>query len=106
VGDKCSFTLAEQHFRLEHETVAHHANVFPVGQDTPQPAKEFRAELVELLYPLRQRHVQPAAQIGNLRAAFGVLPLGCIQRIVQHADLAAQRGDLLVEQLDPCQRVG
>ena len=37
---------------------------------------------------------------------FLVLLLGSVQRIVEHADLPPERRDLLVQQLDPRQRIG
>ncbi len=76
----------------------------PVGQDFAQPPEEVGAVAVEFLHPLRQRHVEPLAEVGDLGLALAVAVLGSVERILQRADLPAQRRDLLVEQFDLRQR--
>ena len=90
----------EEHFRLEHEAVADDADVRPIAEDRAQPAEELRAEARELLHALGQREVEPLAEIGDARLRFLVLALGRFQRVFDRGKLAAQRGDLLVEQFD------
>ncbi len=62
----------EQHFRLEDEAVADDADVLAVGQDLAQAAEEVGAVAVQLLHALRQRHVQAAAEIGDLGVGLAV----------------------------------
>ena len=69
-------------------------------EDFAQPAEEVGAVAVELLHALRQRDVQAAAEIGDLGVGFAVARFGDVERILERADLLAQRGDLLVEQFD------
>ena len=89
----------EQHFGLEHEAVADNADVLPVGQDLAQPAEEIGAVAVQFLHTLGQRDVQAAAEIGDLGVGVAVALLGDVERVLERADLLAQRGDLLVEDL-------
>ena len=62
--------------------------------------KKVGAIAVEFLHALRQGHVQAAAEIGNLRLRRVVLGLGRLKRALDGGNLAAQCGDLLVEQID------
>ena len=94
----------EQHFRLEHETVADDADVLAIGQDFAQPAEEIRPVAVELLHALRQRDVQAPAEVGDLGVGFAVACFRGVERLFERADLLAQRRDLLVEQFDLRQR--
>ena len=55
----------KQHFRLEHEAVADDAHVLAVAEDLAQAAEEIGAVARQLLHPLRQRHVEPGAEIGD-----------------------------------------
>ena len=95
----------EQHFRLEDEAVADDADVLAVGQDLAQAAEEVGAVAVELLHALRQRDVEPLAEIGDLGVGLAVARLGSVERIFQRGDLLAQRGNLLVEQFDLAHRL-
>ena len=94
----------EEHLRLEHEAVADHADVRPVAEDRAQPAEEFGAEARQFLHALRQREIEPLAEIGDARLRLLVLAFGGFQRAFDRGKLAAQRGDLLVQQLDLRQR--
>ena len=58
-------TGVEEHLGLEHETVADDADVRPVAENGAQAAEEFRTVARQFLHPLRQRHVQPLAEIGD-----------------------------------------
>jgi hypothetical protein len=75
--------LLEQHLRLEHEAVAHHQNVGALRQDLPRPPEEFRTVARQLLHPLRQRRVQPLAEIRDLRFGCLIARLGIGQQRVQ-----------------------
>ncbi len=92
------FAGTEQHFGLEHEPVAHHAHIRAAFQHRPELAEEIRTVTAEVLHALRKGDVQPAAEVGNLRLALRVLGLRGLQRLLERADLLAQRGQLLVEQ--------
>ena len=76
----------------------------PVAENGAQPAEEFRAVARQFLHPLRQRDVQPLAEIGDLALRFLVALLGGVERFFQRGKLAAQRADLLVQHLDLRQR--
>ena len=98
----CSTACAgvEEHLRLEHEAVADDADVGAVAEDLAQPAEEIRTVARQFLHALRQRDIQPLAEIGDARLRFLVLLLGGVERFFERGELAAQRGDLLVENLD------
>lgn len=96
----------KEHFRLEDETVADDADVFPIREDLPQPTEEVRTVAVELLDTLRQGDVQPAAEIGYLGLRGVVLRLGCLECTFDGGDLAAKRCDLLVQEFDLTHRPG
>ena len=90
----------EEHLRLEDEAVADDADVGTVAEDLAQAAEEVGAVARQLLDALGERDVQPPAEIGDLGLAFLVARLGGVERVLERGDLAAQRRDLLVEQLD------
>ena len=90
----------EQHFRLEDEAVADDPDVRAVAENFAQPPEEVGAIARQLLDALGQRHVQAAAEIGDLRLALLVVLLGGVEGVFERGDLAAQRRDLLVEQFD------
>ena len=90
----------EEHFGLEHEAVADDADVRPVAEDVAQLAEKVRAVARQFLHALRQRQVQPLAEIGEAQLRVLVLLLGSAERIFERADLLAQRADLLIEVLD------
>ena len=94
----------EEHLGLEHEAVADDADVGPVAENGAQPPEEVGAVARQFLHPLRQRHVEPLAEIGDAGLQFLVLLLGRIERLFERGELAAQRRDLLVEHLDLRQR--
>ena len=94
----------EEHFGLEHEAVADDADVRPVAEDGAQAAEEFRAVARQFLHALRQRDVEPLAEIGDAALRFLVALLGGIERLFERGELAAQRADLLVQHLDLRQR--
>ncbi len=58
------------------------------------------------MHPLRERHVEPLAQIGDAILRFLVPLFACIERFFEGGELASQRRDLLVEHLDLRQRAG
>src|SRR3984885_10460760 len=90
----------EQHRGLEYEPIAHHPDIRPGAQDLPQAAEKVRAIAIELLNLLRQRDVEPLAEVGDLRLRFLVRRLRCGERILDRRELLAQRRDLLVEHVD------
>ena len=65
----------EEHLRLEHEAVADDADVGPVAEHLPQAAEELGAVARQLLHLLRERHVEPRAEIGDARLRFPVARL-------------------------------
>ena len=85
---------------MEHEAVADDADVGPVAEDVAQLAEKVRAVARQFLHALRQRQVQPLAEIGEAQLRVLVLLLGSAERIFERADLFAQRADLLIEVLD------
>src|SRR3972149_802273 len=70
----------EEDFRLQHEAVADHADLRPVAEDLPQPSEEFRTIALQFLHPLRQRNVQPPAEVGARRLTIAVALLGNLER--------------------------
>ena len=94
----------EEHFRREHEAVADDADVRTVAEDGAQAAEEFGAVARQFLHALRQRHVEPRAEVGDAALRFLVALLGRIERLFERRELAAQRGDLLDQHLDLRQR--
>src|SRR5262245_25094143 len=97
-------TGIEEHLRLEHEAVADHADVGPVAENGAQPSEEVGTVALQLLHALRQRHIQPLAQIGDVFLRFLVLLLAGVERRFERGELAPQRRDLLIEHLDLRQR--
>ena len=85
---------------MEHEAVADDADVGPVAEDVAQLAEKVGAVARQFLHALRQRQVQPLAEIGEAQLRVLVLLLGSAERIFERADLLAQRADLLIEVLD------
>ena len=69
-----------------------------------KPAEEFRTVARQFLHPLRQRDVQPLAEIGDAALRFLVALFRGIERFLKRRELAAQRADLLVQHLDLRQR--
>src|SRR4029453_15865280 len=96
----------EEHFRLEHETVADDANVGAIAENGAQSSEEVGTVSREFLHPLRERYVQPLAQVGNAALRFLVLFLAGFECRFERAKLAPQRRDLLIEHLDLRQRPG
>src|SRR3954467_4819571 len=90
----------EEHFGLEHEAVADDAYVGPVAENGAQAPEEIGAIARQFLYPLRQRQVEALAQIGDLALRISTLLFGAFERILDRAELASQRCDLLVEDLN------
>ena len=58
------------------------------------------------MHPLRERHVEPLAKIGDAILRFFVALFAGIERFFEGGELASQRRDLLVEHLDLRQRAG
>ena len=69
-------------------------------EDLPQAAEEVGAIARQLLHLLRQRDVEPLAEIGDLGLRFAVGGLRGVERVLDRGQLLAQRGDLLVEDVD------
>ena len=83
LGAKFGLGLGEQHFRLEHETVAHHQYVGALRQDLAKPAEEFLAIARQLLDLLGQRRIKPLAQIGDLGVGLDVTGFGIRKQRIQ-----------------------
>ena len=94
----------EEHLRLEDEAVADDADVGPVAEHLPQAAEEVGAEARQLLHLLRERHVEARAEVGDAGLGFAVALLRGGERLLERRELAAQGGDLLVQDLDLRQR--
>src|SRR5919198_1057289 len=94
----------EKHFRLEHKTVADDANVGAIAENGAQSSEEVGTVSREFLHPLRERYVQPLAQVGNAALRFLVLFLAGFECRFERPKLAAQRRNLLIEHLDLRQR--
>ena len=90
----------EEHLRLEDEAVADDADVGPVAEDLAKPAEEVRPVARQFLHALGEGNVQPPAEVGDLGLALAVAGLGGAQGILESGDLAAERGDLLIEEFD------
>src|SRR6266480_1806814 len=97
-------TGVEKYFRLEYETVADDPDVRTIAEDGTQAAEEFRAIARQFLHPLRQRDVEPLAEIGDAALRFLVALFGRVERFLERSQLTAQRADLLVQHLDLRQR--
>ena len=69
-----------------------------------QAAEEVGAVAGELLHPLRQRDVEPAAEVGDRAWLSLSRDFRGVERLLQRGELAAQRRDLLVQKLDLRQR--
>ena len=95
----------EEHLRLEDEAVADHPDVGTVAENLAEPAEEVGAIARQLLDALGERHVEPAPEIGDLGLALLVAILGGLDRGLERRDLAPERRDLLVEQLDLGERL-
>ena len=74
---------------FEHEPVADHLDVGPRAEDLPQPPEEVGAVAVELLHLLRERDIEPLAEIGDLRLRFPVRGLRRRERILDRGELLA-----------------
>ena len=94
----------EEHLGLQHEAVADDADVRAVAENAAQPSEEVGAVARQLLHPLGQRHVEPLAEVGDAGLRILVLLLRDFERLLERAELAAQRRDLLVEHFDLGQR--
>ena len=81
----------EEQFGLEHEAVADDADVRPVAENFAQAAEEVGAVARQFLHALRQREIEPLAEIGDPGLRFLVLLLGDIERAFERGELAAQR---------------
>src|SRR5690606_39864656 len=90
---------------LEHEPVADDADILPVLQQLTQPAEEVRTIALQLLYLARKCRVEPLAQILDPILRLLILALGGLEGLVEGRDLAAQREELLIEQVDLGQRL-
>ena len=75
----------EEHFRLEHEAVADDADVRPLAEDRAQPPEKVRAVARQFLHALRQRDIEPLAEIGDAALRFAVALLGGVERVFQRA---------------------
>ena len=96
----------EEHLGLEHEAVADDLDIVAVAEDLAQLAEEVRAVARQFLHALGERHIQPLAEIGDAGLRFPVALFRGVERVFERGDLAAKRGDLLVEQLDLRHRLG
>ena len=90
----------EEHLGLEHEAVADDADIRAVAEDFAQLAEEVRAVARQFLHALRQRDVEPLAEIGDAQLRCLFLFLGGAERLFERRDLPAQRADLLIEDFD------
>src|SRR6185312_15805247 len=90
----------EEHLRLEDEAVADDADIRTIAENVAQLAEEIRAVARQFLHALRQRDVQTLAEVGDVQLRVLLLFLGDIERAFERGDLAAQRADLLIENLD------
>src|SRR6516165_640911 len=90
----------EQDFRLEDEAVADDSHAGPVAENLAQAAEDIGTVAGKLLNLLRQRHIEPGTEIGNLGLRFAVAVFGGCQGILDRGKLAAQGGDLLVQNFD------
>ena len=80
----------EQHRGFEHEAVADDADVGPRAENLAQAAEEVGAVARELLHLLRQRDVEPLAEIGDLGLRFAVGGLRGVERLLDRRELLAQ----------------
>ncbi len=96
----------EQHRGFEHEPIADDADVGTRTEDLAQPTKEIGAVAGELLHLLRERDIQPLAEVGDLGLRLAAGGLGSRERLLDRRELFAQRGDLLVEDVDLGERLG
>src|SRR4029077_6670729 len=67
-------------------------------------SEELGAVARQFLDALRQRDVEPLTEIGDPRLRFLVAFLGRVERLFERGELTAQRADLLIQDLDLCQR--
>ena len=88
--DERRLAAREQHLRFEHETIAHDADARPRAQNLAQSSEKVRAVAGELLHLLRQRHIEPGAEIGDARLTFLVALFGGRQRLLDRGELAPQ----------------
>ncbi len=82
----------EQHFRLQHEAVAHFLDVGTIAEDQAQAAEEIRAVALQLLHLLGERDVEALAEVGNLRLGFLVLLLADVERRFERRQLILWTG--------------
>src|SRR5699024_8547724 len=94
----------KQHLGLKDEAVTDDADIVAVGNDLAQPTEEIGPVAVEFLHPPRQRDVEAASEIGDLRLRLLVLLLRSAERVFECGDLSAQRTDLLVQQFHLAER--
>ena len=90
----------EQHRGFEDEAVADDMDVGARAEDLAQAAEEVGAVAREFLHLLRQRDIEARAEIGDLRLRLLAGGFGGGERVLDRGELAAQRGDLLVEHVD------
>ena len=95
----------EQHFRLEDETIANHADVRAVAEDLVEAAEEVGPIERQLLDLLGEGDIEALAEIGDLRLVLLVLLLRDVEVGLDGRQLLAQRVDLLIEQVDLGQRL-
>ncbi len=74
---------------MEHEPIAHHTNIGSGAKDLPEATEKVRAIAIELLNLLRQRDIEPLAEVGDLRLRFLVCRLRCGERILDRSELLA-----------------
>src|ERR1700727_2107007 len=99
-GADLGFARIEQDRGFEDETVADHPDARPRAKDLAQAAEEIGAIARQFLHLLRQRGVQPGAEIGDLGLRVLARRLGSRERVLDRRQLAAQRRYLLLENID------
>src|SRR5476649_1984214 len=60
----------EEHFRLEHEPIPDNTDIRAIAENGAEASKEIRAVSREFLHALRQRQIEPRAQIEDARLRF------------------------------------
>ena len=73
----------EQQFGLQHEAVADNADVGTVAEDFAQAAEEVGAVFGQFLDLLRQRQIEPLAEIGDVGLRFLVLLFRSVERLLR-----------------------
>ena len=79
-------------------------DVRAVAEDGTQAAEKFGTIARQFLYALCQRDIEPRAEVGDAALRFLVALFGGIKCFFESCELAAQRGDLLDQDLDLRQR--